>query len=290
MKLFSLFNARRYKPSWVYRGSGHLWRVLFSHGVHIAGEHRENEQKRVTFFCLDSRTGEEKWSMSREGEGWWTTTEGVYGTLLYLHAFAKPDLPHPKHITAVDLETGRILWEHPELTFVYATDVSVVAEHRSMEHTRCYRIDAESGEILETLTDRNAVEQGKTRARLNDPHTKLQFPERYDHGDDDHRVYRAYLQSLREKGSLTDPVEVFSWGNNLIFCYHQLQGENAGGTAPLSHRLSIIHRSDNTLLYRDTILENASAPVPDGFMVKDTVLYYIRNRTELVAITMQDNP
>lgn len=289
MKLFSLFKSQYYKPAWVYKTDGQLWRVLFSHGDLVAGEHRDNEKKQVTFFCIDSRSGKEKWSMSRQDEGWWTTTEGVYGRYLFLHAFAKPDLPHPKHITSVDMETGEILWDHPELTFLYVKDDSVVAEHREMEQTRCHRLDPASGEIRETIEDRETVESEKLDARADDPHTKLRFPEIYNPEFGDHGLFTPIVSGIQKKERLVDPVEVMHHDNNLLVCYHKVKGGQSNGTSLLTHELVIFDKNDHKELYRDELFDNASAPVPDGFFMRNNYLYYIRHRTELVAVNLQES-
>jgi hypothetical protein len=287
MKLFSLFKSPYYKPAWVYKAEGQLWRILFSHGDLAAGEYRDNEKKRVTFFCLDIRTGEERWNIHREGEGWWTTTEGVYGNSLYLHAFAKPDLPHPKHITSVDMHTGQIRWDHPELTFLYANDTYVVAEHREMGRDRCYRIDSSNGEIYETIEDRGTIATEKREAHAHDPHTKLTFPETYNPEYGDHGTFARIVSGIQKVERLVDPIEVLQYDNYLLICFHKLKGCGANGTGFLIHELIIYDKDDLKEVYRDTLFENASAPVPDGFFVRENFLYYIRGKTEFVAVNLQ---
>lgn len=288
MKLFSLFKSQHYRPTWVYKVDGQLWRILFSHGRLVAGEHRKNEEKEVTFFCIDSRSGEEIWSMSKKGEGWWTTTEGVHGNNLYLHAFAKPDLPHPKHITSIDMETGRVLWDHPELTFLYVRGDAVVAEKREFEQTLCHRLDPKSGEIRDTIYDRETIETERLEARANDPHVKLRFPEIYNPEYADHRLFTQCISAIRRKERLVDPLEVLPFGNHLIMCYHKLNSSQSNGNTPLTHELIIYDRNDLKELYRDVLFENASAPAPDGFFIRENVLYYVRNKTEFVAVTLQE--
>ncbi len=288
MKLFSLFKSQYYKPAWVYKTNGQLWRILFSHGDLIAGEHRDNDAKRVTFFCVDVKNGEEKWNMSREDEGWWTSTEGVYGKYLYLHSFAKPDLPHPKHVTAVDMETGNILWDHPGYTFLYGNEESVVVEQREIEQTRCHRLDPESGEIVDTIEDQTTINREHEDARSNDPHLKLMFPDIYNPDYNDHSVFITLVNTIQRTERLIDPVEVLQYETNILICYHKVKGGQANGNTLLTHELVIFDKNTQKELYRDTLFDNASAPVPDGFFVREGVLYYIRNKSELVAVTLQD--
>jgi len=289
MKLFSLFSSNYYKPIWIYKADSQLWRILFSHGHLIAGEHRENETKQVTFFCIDSRTGEEKWNATRENEGWWTTIEGVYGDYLFLHAFAKPDLPHPKHVTAIHMETGHVLWDYPEYTFLYVKDNTVVVEDRQFQQTRCYRLAIENGEILETIEDQETVEVEKSEARLMDPHMDLTFPEIYNVEQSEHKMFSSLVSGIQRKEQLIDPVEVLQFGDNMLICYHKVKGGKANGSSRLTHELVIFDHDKQSELYRDTLYDNASAPVPDGFFIRDNVLYYIRNKSELVAVTLQEN-
>ena len=290
MKLFSLFSSHFYKPSWIYKAGSQLWRILFSHGHLLAGEHRDNDAKKVTFFCVDSRSGQEQWNMSRKDEGWWTTTEGVYGKNLYLHAFAKPDLPHPKHVTAIDMETGRVLWEHPEYTFLYVTGDAVVVEKRDLEQTRCHRLDPRSGEIYDTIDDYAIVEAERYEARSQDPHLHLTFPNIYNPEMNDHSNFITLINKIQQKERLVDPIEVLQYENNLLICYHKVKGGEVNGNTNFTHELVIFDKNKHNELYRDTLYDNASAPVPDGFFIRENVLYYIRKKSELVAVTLQDVP
>lgn len=290
MKLYSLFKSQYYKPLWVYKAGSQLWRILFSHGDLAAGEYRNNEKKKVTFFCIDTRSGKEKWNMSKEGEGWWTTTEGVYGSTLYLHAFAKPDLPHPRHVTSVDMETGAVLWDYPEFTFLYANSDEVVVEKSDMERTIYHRLDPGSGAIRETIDDRDTVESERFEARSNDPHLKLQFPEVYNPALTDQKIFVPLISSIQRKERLLDPIEVLQHGNNLLICYHKVKGGQSNGNTLLTHELIIYNKNDLKELYRDKLYDNASAPAPDGFFTRDNILYYIRNKNELVAISLRNSP
>jgi hypothetical protein len=288
MKLFSLLGSNRYKPLWTYRTEAPLWRVLFSHGTAIAGERRIADTKEVTFFCIDTADGKELWTFSRRNEGWWTTTEGIYGNRLYLHAFAKPDLPHPKHITAVDIDTGRIVWERPEMTFLYFRDNHVVAMQEEFGITRYHRLDPNEGEIAETVHNRELIERERADAQGRDPHHRLTFPEPYTHDVESHEIYRPFIESLRQNRQLADLIEVHTYKHNVIVCCHAA-GKGAGnGVSRLEHVLHLYDKNDRKLLYRDILYDNAAAPVPDGFFMRDTVLFYIRNRTELVALDLED--
>ena len=288
MKLFSLFTSQYYKPTWIYAVDSHLWRILFSHGDLVAGEHRDNDKKQVTFFCIDSRSGEEKWNIRKAEEGWWTTTEGVYGNKLYLHAFAKPDLPQPKHVTSIDMKNGSVLWDHPDLTFLYVKDDMVVVERKEFEITRYHRLDTETGKILDTIYDRHIIDDELSEARANDPHTLLMFPDVYNPGLQDHELFTRIVSEKQTRERILDPIEVMQFGDNLIVCYHRVKDERSEGSPVLVHELCIHNKANLKEVYSDVLMDNASAPVPDGFFIRENVLYYIRNRNQLLAITLRD--
>ncbi len=291
MKLFPIFKSGRlYKPSWRYRLKGQMWRLLFSDGNLIAGEDRDASAKNTTYFCLDRLDGSVQWEGKKFGDPWWTTSEGIYGGNLYLHAFAKPDLPNPRHVTAIDVHTGELLWEHPDYTFVYALDDDVIVEKSLFERSEYLRVDRRSGEIREKLADAGSVETGRIEARERDPHTLLQFPDIYGADNPEQRAFTPFVSILSGKERLIGPVDVLSYGGNAMLAFHRQSGGKSNGNTLLTHELHIYRSDDHTLLYSDILYENAPAPVPDAFIVRDDMLYYIRNKNEIVAITLQEQP
>jgi hypothetical protein len=287
MKLFSLFKSSIYKPDWSYRAKGQLWRILFSSGEDIVGEDRDMEAKQVTYFCLNRINGEIRWESKKVGDPWWTTTEGIFGKCLYLHAFAKPDLPHPRHVTSVDLETGRTLWNHPDYTFLYATEDRVAVADNKFEGSEFLILDPKTGEVREKITDKAQIESEKHNARANDPHTLLDFPSFYRAEHPDHRIVQPIMNELSKKHRLVDPVEVYLYGQNALVCYHKNEGNPTNDINTLTHEMCIYHVESGELLYSDILYRNASAPVPDGFILRDNILYYIKHKKEIVALSLQ---
>jgi hypothetical protein len=288
MKLFSLLKSSYYKPDWSYTVRGQLWRLLFSAGEDIVGEDRDTETKQTTYFCLNRTTGRVRWNGKTVGDPWWTTTEGIFGSRLYLHAFAKPDLPHPRHVTALDIETGRTLWSHPDYTFLYATADKVVVVNNKFEGTEFLILDPDTGEVREKTEQKERIEEEKLSVRINDPHALLDFPSFYRADNPDHIAVRSIMTGISKKYPLVEPVEFYVYGRNAILCYHKSEGKPTSGTNPLTHELSIYNTESGQLLYGDILYRNAPAPVPDGFMLRDNTLYYIKNKKEIVAISLHE--
>jgi hypothetical protein len=284
MKLSNLFGAPRLTPRWSFSTANILWRFLVSeHGL-ILGEDRDTDAKTVTFFCMDMKTGRVLWSGKSFGESWWIGIEALIGNRLYVHGFAKPDMPEHHGLIAIDAVTGAEAWNNPEISF-YAADTGRVIGYRDLFERRIFeQFDAATGASLGELA---AVEPGTEEMRRHTfGRTDFTYPEPLT-GDDARQ--ELILTALAKHGAARDTqltVEYAPAGDRLCISAHLPHPAADGSATRLMNVLCVVNSNTGKEEYFDVLNADTPYPVPDSFFIDGGFLYYIKEKRTLTALPL----
>lgn len=286
MKILSLFQSDQRSPAWTYSPGGVIWRILFSDSGRIFGESRDHEQKTVSFFCVDERTGAPAWEGKEFDEPWWIGMEAVQHDILLLHEFAKPDLPQHKRIKALDGGTGELLWKNEELSYWFGYRNTVYAYRDLFEKRVVVAVDLRTGEVKESF-DESAEElrQLRSLARQEASSNGLVFPEML---VDDHidpsigALLRRDLAGLRG----TEGIEYIHEQGYLAFNYHIPESGVAPDARLFSNRLSVIDVEEGKRVFATVLAERVKAIIPDSFFARIPYLFFVKEQKTLTAVQL----
>lgn len=285
MKLQTIFRRRTLDPLWEYATTGAIWRVLPSGNAHIAGEERDRNAKRTSFFVIDSVTGRELWHRDDFGEEWWIGIEVIAGETMYLHKYAKPDMPEHRGIIAVDMKSGRTLWSDEDRSLLHASSASVFVGNNTPGGREVFELEGKTGRELRAWgADLSGV---RAAVAASEPvaSTMPQLPEiRTGAGrsDDD----PALLPHL-PPNTVPASVEFLRTDRFLLVSYHEVTGGDPDH--PLYRNcLTMVDSHSGTALWRETLNDNVSAIAPISFFVVDGILFFIREYRTLVAVRIDD--
>lgn len=278
------FQTNRIKPAWRYKTVGVVWRLVPTSSGKLIGESRDLQKKVVSFFCVNRKTGEVLWEEATFGEQWWIGIEAVHEETLLLHKFATPELPEHQSIIAVDVLAGTKLWQNDELKLEAVKEAALYASRRTPRGDRqVLRLDYRTGKILAEIED---MEAGVT---ILDPQLPdLQDPEMPQPLFDLTTLNSPTNISIREHCNtelLVGPVECIEQPRHLIFSYYEPVSPSSKDR--LNNILKILDRQSDTIVFSETICRNSSAAVPENFFVQEGMLFFIRERSELIAIGLQ---
>jgi hypothetical protein len=248
----------------------------------LVGEDRDLEKKTVSFFCLDDRTGEVRWSGVTFPEPWWISMEALHHSTLLLHEYAAPDMPDHKRIIALDATSGQVRWTNDDAKFLFAHGQMVYAaketyeervfsEHRLSDGSFVRSVDASE---IRTLQRSQAPEYAEI----------VDFPVAITPDGDHDPEIRAALRAARADGPGA-VVEVITGGGALVVASCQ-QAEPPAEKPSFRQRIAVYDRSRGKIVYDDTMHEQLSMPVPDMFFRRAGVLYYIKERRTLRAVNL----
>ncbi len=246
----------------------------------MIGEERRIDQKKAIFFCLDCQNGQELWQHASPGDAWWIGIEAVYRDTVFFHGFANPNLPLHRGIIALDMLTGKKLWEEKELEFVGVRDDSVVGSQETSAGRSFVVLDRRTGT---RRTDQEAAGLRAQSLNRGESEGEVKFPVPLDQSD---AQVVAAIKGSAETGALAGPVEVVEEKGFVVFDHHEASTTGTDRSPLFSSMIAVVERATGTLLYRDTVSNAVAAVIPELFFVQHDMLYYIKERQTLIAVRL----
>jgi hypothetical protein len=278
MSIFSILRAGRLTPSWEYRTRGILWRLLPGPGYFV-GEDRDHHTRTTSFFCLDEATGIPRWENLRFDEQWWISIETLHGSTVFLHHFARPDLPDQKQVIALDATTGATLWKNEEYKLLFTHQDSVYVAKDMFEGRLIRELDLRTGELQREFKDEpeyvNVLRETASQAIG----SNVEFPRPLsEFGDTSDEVVKALAESAGE-------AEVIRSERHWIVGFYT-QAASDSGQRTFDQRLMVFDRETGEIVHEEVIARNARAVVPDQFFLRDNVLFYVKNQNLMRAVNL----
>jgi len=287
MKIFER-NKYKIKPEWVFNQSGNLWKFIFGGKEFIAGETRDLEEKKLYLFTLEIKTGKKmlKDFMFEEGN-YWISTEGASTSILYLHRFEKPELPYHKNIIALDLRTGKKLWENEDYQYYFSTEEKLFGLKQQFEKADLVEINITDGKVIRKVSEEDYAEILDMKRKTDDdlfteyydyPKGLSQFPPEINEG-----------KIIEEETRNTEgEIEYIVKDGKLCFNYYKPADINIKDISRKYYKniFCIYDIETREKLYEDVLNERSSYNVPDNFFCKGDYLYYLREKKDIVAIKL----
>ncbi len=280
MGIFNFFRPGKIRQKWTFTAKGAIWRILFSENGMIVGEDRNEEEKSISFFCLNELTGKVLWHGEKFGREWWSGIEAIDGNTFFIHGYGSPDIPEHKGVIAVDVFSGRILWENTDLQLLSARDGTIVASFGNLEKRVFCRIDPGTGVVLEETTNRTVV---GNLPDLEVDERRYVFPVTLIPGEDKNsKIIREHIRPEELVGS----IEYIEHDDMLLFNYYEKNVKSTQSQVVLNNYFKIVSIADEGLVFSEVLNTNVSYPVPDAFFFHDEELFYIKDRSILTAIQL----
>jgi hypothetical protein len=276
MSLFHSRSSGKLKPAWTYTTEGVIWRLVPAGGLRFVGEERDLQKKDVAFFCLEGETGRPLWEGRTFGERWWTGIEAVHEGVMLLHAFATPELPEHRGITAVDIHSAAVLWEASDLTFLSLQEGAV----RALRLSRFGRQQVDLDTRLGTVVREIGPDEGRPSTHTSPVVAGLQMPVTIDRTGSETGL--DALLRIAGAAKVEGPVERLDIGKFAILGFHH-RGLGAG---EMQQTVAVIDRGSGTVLFSEQTASGLLAVVPDSFIVYDSTLFILREQRTLVAVRL----
>jgi hypothetical protein len=286
MNLFSFLKRGQFRPAWQYRVKGSVWQVQTGSPKYLVGEDRDIEGRKATFFCLDRATGKPAWEWLNPGDPWWTGIEVVEGAIALFHGFASPDFPIHRGLTAVDLGSGETLWSNPDVRFLTFRLPSILVLKETPERRVCLELSMSTGSILnEYSNDDIGIPSGIASAHPRSFEAEVPRPFR----NEDY-PQSEFFQAIRKEipANVMDGSVFGLLSNGLCVVSYCIATSGHSRVAPeVCSVLRVLRQRDAVLLYADRTNDGAAALTSEPFFVQNSVLYYVRQRSTLVAVPIR---
>jgi hypothetical protein len=295
MKLSALKkNKKKLKPIWKFSQRGNLWRFFFADKNIIVGETRDIKSKNVYFFSLDVKSGKTFLkNYQLENEDYWISIEGLNENVFFLHRFVKPDLPQHKSIIAVDIFSGKKLWENNEYIYLFNTNNNLYAYKEKFETNEIVEININNGKLLKTFTkgEHKEIYKLKNESLSKSTYERFNYPVPYVKEETPENLIKIFEKEITDFNA-KGKIEYIIKGNYLMFNYYLENSilnndQSRGMIINFVNKFCIYDINDNNKIYKDTLNKNSSYNVPDNFFVKDDHLYYLKEKIELIALNLK---
>ncbi|MBZ0198646.1 MAG: DUF4905 domain-containing protein [Ignavibacteriaceae bacterium] len=250
-----------------------IWRLLISETNKLVIETRDVDNKQAYYSCYNLENGKLLFKEFQFDEKFWLGIEEVNNDLIYLHKFAKPDLPWHKGITAFSITKKKILWANSEMSFLFSAEDDIYAYKNNFDGKEYFLLDGESGDVKKELGgDFSYVNQKKEEHEKD--FSNYIFPE----------IAESSLQAtgifLKEKEENNISGYIYSAEKNgLLFINYHIAEE--GGA--LTNIIKIIEINRERVIFKETLNKKIKVYIPDSFFIKDDFLFLLKEK-EIVLV------
>lgn len=279
-----IFNKNKINGEWEINFLHPIWRVSPNHQNCIITEVRNITEKNVSFNCVEATTGQLKWNNIQLSQKWWIGVEGIFGDVLILHEYERPDLPAHQKIIAIDINTGNTLWSNDEMVFVSSNNNFIVASRKSFNSTQNYKLNLLTGELICELDEnefRTTLEDLKTQELL-----YYRIPFEYSIDQLPNVTVQKFIQQKNKKNEIVEPIEVFRYPENDFNVIGYSKNVSNSISTPMYDEYIDVLGNKAKNIYSDKIVSGVNLPVIPKYFVKNNFLFYIKDKTILKGVKL----
>jgi hypothetical protein len=247
---------------------------MFPEGGIVAGLKRNPVSRTASLFCLEAESGRNisddfvpvvaEGSDLPVGEGWMIGLETTHRGVLFCHAFQSGS-PEHQGLWAVDLLSRRMVWGRPEAVFAANLgDALLVYRNRmfaGFPEREYWLIDPRNGEVIESLgTGHERPNLLRISAESEESRQGIVLPE--------------------ARMSADGPVEVIEAGVVVA------EGRHTPSLLPGAWSSTVRASVGGLTVHEATMAAASPAPLFNNFLIRGSMLYYIKENEELVGVML----
>jgi len=267
----------KFKKNYCFDNKRQIWRIIPTDNGRLIIEERETEKKLAYFHCLELESGKKILSNFQLDDKFWVGVEAVRDDIIFFHKFAKPDMPKHRGIFAFDLMKKELIWQNPELIFLFILQEKIFVYKEKFEGRDYYAINPSTGEIIEDVgSNYELINKLRDESIKEEENKGYLFPEVFE--DDSIADNRAneFIKSLRNDFIISGKIE-FVWKDNfLMLSFHV-----ANSKGSLNNLFKAVDLSKGKYILEEVINKETSLFLTDSFFVKDNLLFLLFGKTRL---------
>ncbi len=289
MGILSIFKGERLKPLWQFetkKPAVIIWKLLISPDGILAGEERDTEEKTASLFALDVPSGKVLWRYTVLDEAWWFNSERATSESIYIQKFRKPDMPEPKGIIALDIHSGSLRWEQPDVSMLFEHGGKIYAQREALGRKEFFAIDSITGEVLEAYgSERENILAMQSMVVDTDHHSIYSIAITSE--DELFTPIRNVLADVLNVNELRGTIDFAEYGNFIIFSYHERIVNNPEAMLGnmLRNHLKVLDKEKGEIIYSDQPNAETPYPVPENFFIHRGVLIYVKEKREVIGVS-----
>jgi hypothetical protein len=241
-------------------------------------EIRDANTRQVSFAAVDlGKTNAASqallWKDFQPERSWWLSLVGVCKGILLLHRYADSQKPEAKGILAVDVRSGRVLWQLPDWAFLGVDGSVVILHQQGADQLPVYqRMDLRNGTSL-AITDLLAAPNPLPVS------PDIQYPVHYSEQSPYFQTIARFLHQKLE----VQPIKAFDYAEfrGLIVVSYYLCEPHS----PLLNKVVVLNNQASVVLH-EAMATNLNGVGMDTFLIRNGNLIFVREKKELVSYSL----
>ena len=270
------------KKNYRFDNKRQIWRIIPTREGKLLIEERQLETKQAYFHCLSLDSGKKILSNFQLDDKFWVGIEAVQDDIIFFHKFAKPDMPKHRGIFAYDLVKKELVWQNPELIFLFILNEKLFAYKEKFEGRNYYCINSANGEIIEDIGENyEKINKLRNEAMMNESNNGYLFPETIESGLNVENPVNEFIKSMRNDFVISGKVEYIIKNQLLMMSFHEA---NSRGT--LTNLFKAVDLSTGKYILEEVINKETSLFLTDSFFVINDLLFLLFGKTRLEVFTI----
>ncbi len=275
------FFGKNLKPAWTFKTEKKVWRLLPGTGV-LAAELRDTDAKLTDYAGIDLASGAPLWQGLRLEDSWWVIMNRIYRDVLLLQQFVKPDMPTPGKVFAVDLFTGKLLWENREVSYLNAAGDLIYGLRSSIRSEEVVGLDYRTGSEKVAFPTNDPRAEEVSALTTNDGFVLPCFIEEIE--NDITPAHAATLKSAPPAGA-SKPTFIPSVAGRDVMGFHSDAGTDEKGIPVFDSHIKVLD-ADGKAIFDDVADRKVYTAMSDFYFVAGENLIYVRNSNEIVSVKL----
>jgi hypothetical protein len=271
------------KKEYNYTNKRQIWRLLPTKSNKLVIEERDLKTKEVYFNCIDIISGVSIFKDFQLEEKYWVGIEIILDNIILFHKYPERDMPEHRGIIALDINSGKILWQNEDYIFLFIWEDKIYCYQNMFEGRKYYTIDIQSGEYIEELgEDSDSINILREKSFDSISYEGYLFPEIYNSSiAKNNSGLSDFMRTFREKHVIVGEIEFIQIGDYVLLNSHEpLKDGN------LKNTFRAIEILSKKIIFEEKLNSQTKAFVPDSFFIKDDFLFLLIEKTKLTVCSI----
>lgn len=252
-----------------------IFRVLITPLGKLIIDSRDLNTKEAFFSCIEPDTKKGIFKDFQLEEKYWIGIEAMIGDIIYLHKFAKPDMPGHKEIIAIDILSQKTLWTELKYSFLFAYENMIYCYLQKFEEREFVALDYLTGEIKENFgSDYSKINERYEKSEKEKYSNEFKFPDIFTGIG----IPETFYVNITHEEEIEGDIEYLLYDDLILLNYHK---KNDNGF--LQNKFIAYSREKNKIIYEEILNANAKANVPGSFFIHRDYLYLLKEKMELIV-------
>lgn len=244
-----------------------IWKVQKStNDTYLGLEFREGETKKAGFAIISLKEKKLRWKTSFTSGSWLKSLAGISEKTLFIQTYPDPNFPEVSGISAMETDSGKILWENPEWRFGEILNSKIITAFTKTGIT--IYLSAAEGKIL----SKKEIESLKITVKYPNPELSIYKEE---------EVHFSEIRNLLLPKGL-NPVHLVEYAEikqYAVISFYQWEDKY------LKNKLIIVNNKGE-ILEQNTLDEKVFKPGLETFLLLKDQIVFVRDKKEIVILDL----